>query len=105
MTQAAAAPTGAPSPAAVPWPAMSVKQAYALITAPGSPGEMEAINEQARAPRREVAADVESCVHPCIPALRRPARRQDRPCWRQQTKSRSDNGLRPGCRSSLMAFD
>jgi long-chain acyl-CoA synthetase len=39
MTQAAAAPT--PS---IPWPAMSVKQAYAMITAPGSPGEMEEID-------------------------------------------------------------
>ena len=35
MTQAAAAPT--------PWPAMSVQQAYALITQPGTPGEMEEI--------------------------------------------------------------
>ncbi len=26
-----------------PWPAMSVKQAYALITAPGTPGEMEEV--------------------------------------------------------------
>jgi long-chain acyl-CoA synthetase len=43
MTQAATAPNAAPTPAAVPWPAMSVKQAYALITAPGSPGEMEEI--------------------------------------------------------------
>jgi len=43
MTQAATAPNAAPTPAAIPWPAMSVKQAYALITAPGSPGEMEEI--------------------------------------------------------------
>jgi long-chain acyl-CoA synthetase len=40
MTQAAATPT----PSAIPWPAMSVKQAYAMITAPGSPGEMEEID-------------------------------------------------------------
>ncbi len=37
MTQAAHAPNP------VPWPAMSVKQAYALITAPGSPAEMEEV--------------------------------------------------------------
>jgi len=35
MTQAA--------PASVPWPAMSVQQAYALITTPGGPGEMEEV--------------------------------------------------------------
>lgn len=35
MTQAA--------PASVPWPAMSVQQAYALITQPGTPGEMEEV--------------------------------------------------------------
>ncbi|MBC7669272.1 class I adenylate-forming enzyme family protein [Caulobacter sp. DWR2-3-1b2] len=40
MTQAAPAPT----PAAIPWPAMSVKQAYAMITAPGTAGEMEEID-------------------------------------------------------------
>jgi long-chain acyl-CoA synthetase len=39
MTQAASAPTPA-----IPWPAMSVKQAYAMITAPGSPGEMEEVD-------------------------------------------------------------
>src|SRR6478752_10556716 len=39
MTQAASAST----PTA-PWPAMSVQQAYAMITAPGSPGEMEEID-------------------------------------------------------------
>ncbi|HWT51347.1 MAG TPA: AMP-binding protein, partial [Caulobacter sp.] len=39
MTQAA--PQAAPKPA--PWPAMSIQQAYALITAPGSPGEMEEV--------------------------------------------------------------
>ena len=38
MTQAA------PTPAAIPWPAMSVKQAYAMITAPGTAGEMEEID-------------------------------------------------------------
>ncbi|CAN5717480.1 class I adenylate-forming enzyme family protein [soil metagenome] len=41
MTQAASASTAAPTPASIPWPAMSVQQAYAMITAPGSPGEME----------------------------------------------------------------
>ncbi|CAN5404325.1 class I adenylate-forming enzyme family protein [soil metagenome] len=41
MTQAASA---APPPAAIPWPAMSVKQAYAMITAPGTAGEMEEID-------------------------------------------------------------
>jgi len=35
MTQAA--------PASIPWPAMSVQQAYALITQPGTPGEMEEV--------------------------------------------------------------
>ncbi|WP_421737959.1 class I adenylate-forming enzyme family protein [Caulobacter sp.] len=35
MTQAA--------PASKPWPAMSVQQAYALITQPGTPGEMEEV--------------------------------------------------------------
>jgi long-chain acyl-CoA synthetase len=35
MTQAA--------PKLAPWPAMSVQQAYALITAPGTPGEMEEV--------------------------------------------------------------
>jgi long-chain acyl-CoA synthetase len=35
MTQAA--------PASVPWPAMSVQQAYALITQPGTAGEMEEV--------------------------------------------------------------
>ena len=35
MTQAAQKPA--------PWPAMSVQQAYALITAPGTPGEMEEV--------------------------------------------------------------
>uniref|UniRef100_B0T7U3 3-methylmercaptopropionyl-CoA ligase n=1 Tax=Caulobacter sp. (strain K31) TaxID=366602 RepID=B0T7U3_CAUSK len=44
MTQAASAPTPAQATPAAPWPAMSVKQAYALITAPGSPGEMEEID-------------------------------------------------------------
>ncbi|MFZ0269686.1 class I adenylate-forming enzyme family protein [Caulobacter sp.] len=39
MTQAAPAPTPT-----IPWPAMSVQQAYAMITAPGSPGEMEEID-------------------------------------------------------------
>jgi long-chain acyl-CoA synthetase len=29
--------------ASVPWPAMSVQQAYALITQPGTPGEMEEV--------------------------------------------------------------
>ena len=47
MTQAASAPTAAPTPpqgpASIPWPAMSVQQAYAMITAPGSPGEMEEV--------------------------------------------------------------
>lgn len=36
MTQAAAAKP-------IPWPAMSVQQAYALITQPGTPGEMEEV--------------------------------------------------------------
>jgi long-chain acyl-CoA synthetase len=45
MTQAAtAAPTPIAPSAAIPWPAMSVKQAYAMITAAGSPGEMEEID-------------------------------------------------------------
>ena len=46
MTQAASTSMAAPSPAAAkpaPWPAMSVKQAYALITQPGSLAEMEEV--------------------------------------------------------------
>lgn len=37
MTQAAA------TPASIPWPAMSVQQAYAMITQPGTAGEMEEV--------------------------------------------------------------
>jgi len=31
------------APAPIPWPAMSIQQAYALITQPGTPGEMEEV--------------------------------------------------------------
>jgi long-chain acyl-CoA synthetase len=41
MTDAAAAPAAEAVPAAKGWPAMSIEQAYALITAPGAMLEME----------------------------------------------------------------